>query len=284
MHAMAASVLPPALRVGRELHDDQLDHSLHDRDPKNRRNSACRLMTATGAEAFASGGLSMEVADNSDDALWQKHQMDLTNVDYLTMASATPVNPKTGKPLDGVELAAFEREKRKAQDQIVQHAESGMRQLERMRANMGGNRRTCGITIAGDTHELGNLTHEIARASSQRAVIVRRLPALQHEARGLQNLKSRTEADLKALIARSKSSGRRLKRQSMLQQREHGERELMSRRGYSVASPSLARTPTRSPVPRRTGAGVRGTISPGGGSIQSRSGGSPVPLTISPSR
>ena len=41
------------------------------------------------------------------------------------MASATPVNPKTGKPLDGVELAAFEREKRKAQDQIVQHAELG---------------------------------------------------------------------------------------------------------------------------------------------------------------
>ena len=122
----------------------------------------------------------------------------------------------------------------------------------------------------------------LARASAQRAVIGRRLPALQQEVQGLQKLKSRAEADMKALIARSKSTGRRLKRQSMLQQREHGERELMSRRGYSMDPPSLARTP--SPARRRTGAGVRSTISPGGGSTQNRSGGRPIPLTISPLR
>ena len=282
VRAMAAQALPPSLKVGRELHDDQLDHSLHDRDPRNRRNSACRLMTTTGAAAFESGGLTMEVADDSDDALWQKHQMDLKNVDYFAMASASPVNPKTGRPLDGVELAAFEREKRKAQDRIVEHAEVGMRQLERMRANIGGNRSVCGSTIAGDARELGDIGREVARASAQRAVIVRRLPALQQQARGLQQQQSRAEADMKALIARSKSTGRRLKRQALLQQRHHGERQAEAQRGYSMAAPALARTP--SPVRRRPGAGSRGTISPSGDSARGRSGRSPAPLAASPLR
>jgi len=257
------SSVSDAYTVAHELHEGEADHSLHNPDAtmRQRKAGAGRLLTSTGAEAFGGGGLIMGVAggDNDggggDDALWQKHERAVRGVDYLQVESAVPTMRVGGRALNPTEVAALERDKAAVRETIQRHASAGLRNLDKMNANLLRARASCAAKIGEDRQNLHVMRRAEADAKGHRAPLEARLARDRGERAAAASAALDAAAAMRELIAASKGAGRRIARRGQAQERAHNEAELEALRGYSTASSC------RTPSPQRGAAG-RGRGSP----------------------
>ena len=273
------SSVSKAYNVAHELHEEEADHSLHNADAtlQQRKTGAGRLLTAHGTDAFKSGGLKMEEMGSSteDDALWEKHERGVTGIDYLQVVSERPTNVKTGKPLNQAEIAALERDKAAVRETIMRHATAGMRNLDKMNANLKDARAACGELVRSDRAEIKELERECNEVGHFRDKLSCRAARDGAERSAKATAVIDATAAMRALIARSKAAGQRIRVTGHRQERLFQEGELLAQRGWSPRKqqqpprqqlPSL-RTP--SPAKIRGGGGGSpargGRVSPGGG-------------------
>jgi hypothetical protein len=138
--------LPSVYSVAHGSHDDEMDHSMHSAEAttQERQRNAGRLLTASGAGAFSGAGVAQVAEEGESDEHWDARMAAIRKQQESSMDDVDehgiPLIHQGGRArrMSQGEIAAFEKKKKVAQENILHHSERGVRDSATVAAVNGG--------------------------------------------------------------------------------------------------------------------------------------------------